>query len=457
MRRLGGTIGDVAVGGGGRFLLVALKEARKLAVFDVNAADVVKTIPLASTNALIAAGANKLLVAFPEEQVFERRDLETLEREGGGHVSPIDGRITALAMGSDSDGPALALWYPRARGYSAYLKASNRYLNEPEARFSFIDIDRLSVLKVGSIDLGKAAVLKESDSLSASGGSFMLQPDLGQRLGYKVYLRASAGSGLFEIVVLPMQLMFLKAQGKQVRWLNPSGTFFASQSLSPNGGFRGTVDEAVPSGQSRPIFIRSADPAYYLSLRGLPGNVAGTEGGLGNIEGLASPRAAVTATVHAAGDGSPLFTVHGLDEMAPHLKMSAWFHDDLTIDKRFHLVPAAHLFITVPPSNDCLVLRHLDIDRAIERADGEPLVILSSTALTAVAGGRVEHHIVARSKKGSVTYALADGPDGLKVSPEGMLTWEVPVQLKGQEVTAVVTVSEPSGDERFQTIRILVE
>ena len=165
----------------------------------------------------------------------------------------------------------------------------------------------------------------------------------------------------------------------------------------------------------------------------------------------------VTATVHAAGDGSRLLTVHGLDEMAIQLKMTAWFHDDLTIDKRFHLVSSAHLFITIPPSNDCLVLRHLDIDEAIGRAGSEPLIIFSSTALKASAGSKFEHRIVALSKKGAVTYELSDGPDGMKVAPDGMLTWQVPARLKGQEVTAVVTVSEPSGDERFHTIKILVE
>ena len=455
MRHLGGTIGDVAVGGGGRFLLVALKEVRKLAVFDVNAADVVKTIPLPSTNALIAAGANKLLIAFPDEQVLERWDLATLEREGGGHISPIDGCIRALAMGSDSDGPALALWYPRSL---LDQQLSGRLLLQgPEARFSFIDLDRLSVLKAGSIQIGKSVSMKESDSLSASGGSFILEPNLGQRRGYKPYLRASAASDRFEVVVLPMQLMIVKAQGNQVVWLNTSGTFDASAALSPNGGFRGTVDEAVPSGQPRPIYIRTADPDYYLSLSGLPGNVAGTEGGLGNIEGRASPGAAVSATVHAAGNGSRLFTVHGLGEMAVDCKMSDWFHDDLTIDKRFHLVPAARLFITIPPTNDCLVIRHLDIDQASDRAASEPLLILSATRLKASAGSKLEHRIVARARKGAVRFELSDGPDGLNVAPDGMVTWEVPARFKGQEATAVITVSEPSGEERFHTIKILVE
>ena len=246
MRRLGGTIGDVAVGGGGRFLLVALKEARKLAVFDVNAADVVKTIPLASTNVLSAAGANKLLIAFPEEQVLERWDLGTLEREGGSHISPIDGWIRALAMGSDSDGPALVLWYPRARGYPAYLKASNYFFGEPGARFSFIDLDRLSVLKAGSIEFGKSSPIKESDSLSTSGGSFVLQPELGNRRGYKVYLRASAGSDLFEISVLPMQLLFLK------RKVGGSGCSIPAERSSPAKRSAPTAASAAPSMKQSP-------------------------------------------------------------------------------------------------------------------------------------------------------------------------------------------------------------
>jgi hypothetical protein len=108
--------------------------------------------------------------------------------------------------------------------------------------------------------------------------------------------------------------------------------------------------------------------------------------------------------------------------MALHLKMSAWFHDHLTIDKRFHFVPAAQLLITIPPSNDRLMLRHRDVDLALDRPGSEQLIIQSSPTLTASAGNKIEHRIVARSKKGRVTYSLADGPDGLKVAADGMLT-----------------------------------
>jgi hypothetical protein len=451
VRQLGGTIGDIAVGGGGRFLVVALKEARKLAVFDVNAGDIVKTIPLPSPGALIAAGANKLLIAFPEEQLLERWDLATLTREGGSHISPIDGWIRAIALGCDSDGPALAVWYPRARGYPKQLAAGKTYIREPETRFSFIDLDRLTVPRAGSIEIGNLVPINKGDSLSASGGSFMLDPNLGHR--YKVYLRASAGGGVFEIVVLPMEIFFLKANGKHISMVSHEVRFLADP---PRGFFTGPVVEFDQS-VARPVFIHSVDPTYYLGISGLPLNVAGNRGGLGNTDAIASPQGPVTAAIHAAGDGSRLFTIHGLDEMALSVKMSDWFHDDLTIEKRFHFVPAAKLLITVPPSNDRLVLRHLDVDAILDRAGGEQLSILSPPTLTASAGHVLEHRIIARSRKGRVTCALADGPDGLKIAADGTLTWAVPAQLKGQVVTVVATLSDESGDERFHTIKITVE
>ena len=63
VEKLDGTISDVVEGGGGRYLLLTLRNARKLAVFDTNAAAIVKTIALPSPNAIVAAGAKMPLSA----------------------------------------------------------------------------------------------------------------------------------------------------------------------------------------------------------------------------------------------------------------------------------------------------------------------------------------------------------------------------------------------------------
>jgi hypothetical protein len=452
VRPLEGTISDVVAGGGGRYLLLALKEARKLAVFDVSAVAVVKTLPLASPNALIAAGAKKLLVAYPDEKLLERFDLATLEREGGSHVSPIDGRIRAIVMGSDSDGPALALWNPDRTKSTMY-----------QGRFSFIDLTSLSVLKVASIAAARSAATRGMSRLSTSGGSFMLDPNLGEERGVRAYARASAGGGLFGIWRSTMGCFILQARGSALVE-NDLHSELAPLAPGPDGrtfltglGTRIDVDgkpvdrvEAIDFRKPRVVAVPSCDPAYFLKVGGLPSVVC-------DPHHVSSPAGLVTASVHAAGDGSRLVTVYGLDEMASTVKMEDWFPDDLTTEKRFHFVPAAGLLITVPPTNDRLVIRRLDMTGAGDQAGGGGIVVLSVPTLTATAGRKLVHRIAARSGKGGITFALADGPDGLAVSREGEVTWLVPGKLKGEDVKVVVTVGDTSGDEIFHTLTIRVE
>ena len=181
VRTLESKIDDVAVGGGGRYLILTLKDARKLAVFDVNAADIVKTITLPSESVLVAAGAKSLVVAFPDQEIFQRWDLETMTRQGSSFPSPIKGRLKALAMGNDSDGPLLAVWF---------TDSSNGFPQQP--RFSFLDPKSLTVLKAGPISNGG---FQGIGSVSPSGGSVVLHPALQAR----VHVRASAGGDLFGI------------------------------------------------------------------------------------------------------------------------------------------------------------------------------------------------------------------------------------------------------------------
>ena len=98
------TITDLAVGGGGRYLLLTLKQADSsyaLGVFDVNLATLLKRIPLSSPNTLVAAGAKRFLIASPDENQIQCWDLATLQPLGERRTSPIDGRLKSLAIGSD--------------------------------------------------------------------------------------------------------------------------------------------------------------------------------------------------------------------------------------------------------------------------------------------------------------------------------------------------------------------
>jgi hypothetical protein len=65
VKTLPSTFDDLAVGGGGRFLILHLDKIRKLACFDVNEAKVVKYIDLPEDNVKFAAGQDVLLIGLP--------------------------------------------------------------------------------------------------------------------------------------------------------------------------------------------------------------------------------------------------------------------------------------------------------------------------------------------------------------------------------------------------------
>ena len=346
VRTLENKVHDVAVGGGGRFLILTLKDARKLAVFDVNAADVVKTIELPSGNVVVVAGATTLVIALPDLAVFERWDLGTMTRQGERVPSSIKGRLKSLAMGSDSDGPLLAVWYP----------ASSNNSTDP-ARFSFLDPNTFKVLKAGPMT---NRGLQGISSVSASGGCIRLHPFFQDR----VHVRASAGGDLYGIWHTdssPSGFLTLAVHGAA---LDGIYNHDALEHLAPGQDGRtvytgrgGVLDakgkpvrrDDSPPGTNPEVTIPSADPAYYLGIKGLSGNTSararsGTE------------YARLTASIHAAADGARLLIVRDLDEMDGESRDESLIESDFTVDKRFHFSPAANLLVTIPFANDRVVI-----------------------------------------------------------------------------------------------------
>jgi hypothetical protein len=438
VRLLEGTLSDVTFGGGGRYLLLTLKDDRKLAVFDINAVDVVKTIPLPSSNVLVAAGAKTFLIAFPDEKLIQRWDLETLARDGGNQPLAIDGRLIRLALGSDSDGPALAAWSPNATG------------THPETRFSFIDPNSLKVLRVQpSADGGSF----HGGTLSASGGSFTVAYISDDR----PHLRASAGGGLFGMWssrLSPSGFVSLIVDGKLLKATHLHESF-GHVVPGPDGrslftGYVGRVDQSgkppnqteVRTRQGNEMTIPSTDPSYYLSVprQSTPN----------------SPGGPVTAAIHLTGDDRRVLTVAGLNEMASAAGNGGGKDADLTVEKRFHLVPAANLLITIPPSNDRLVLRRLDLAEMLEQQLGDYLLATSPAFLTVEADREFEHQVEVKARKGPVTYVMNSGPEGMVVSPAGKVTWKAAPNRRGREVAAVLTIGDATGQEIFHTIRIRI-
>src|SRR5262249_4113745 len=112
-RLLPAPVADVAVGGGGRYLILHLPSQKKLSVFDVTEARVVQYIPAEADKVRFAAGLDKLLVVLDSKTV-ERWGLASLKKEDSAEL-PFKAAVHSAAMGSASNGP-LVLGGPEMRG-----------------------------------------------------------------------------------------------------------------------------------------------------------------------------------------------------------------------------------------------------------------------------------------------------------------------------------------------------
>ena len=414
----------------------------------MNAAEFVKTITLPSDTAIAVAGANTLVIAFPDQALFQRWDLETMTRKGASFPSPIKGRLKGLAMGNDSDGPLLAVW----------SADSTNNIAEP-SRFSFIDPNSFKVLKAGSISNGG---LQGIGSVSPSGGTVVLHPFIRDR----VHVRASASGDLYGIWHTDSSPSGFQTLAVHSNVLSGIYNHDALDHLAPGpdgrtvftgrGGVLNAQGKPVRGTDARPpaspeLTVPSPDAAYYLSVSGLITNTPPNAG-----SGSVSAR--VTASVHAASDGTRLLTVRDLDEMDGASVNESRIQDDFTVEKRFHFIPAANLLVTIPFTNDRLVLRGSISARPWTSSEETTSSSRPPQPCTPRLARRSIISSKLLSKAGGIRYTVAQGPDGMNVSPTGKLTWLPPKNAaSGEVVTAVVTVADSAGRECFHTLSIRVD
>jgi hypothetical protein len=148
----------------------------------------------------------------------------------------------------------------------------------------------------------------------------------------------------------------------------------------------------------------------------------------------------VRIAVHAPRDPNPLFTLPRLDAVEALCDGPPWvwrFEDNV------FLIPGAGLVVVLPREPDRLVLHRVDLDAALAKTDA-PYLFVNSRPPAAVPGRRFEYAVDARSKAGGVKFKLDGGPDGMELTAEGLLTWDVPAGL-AETVSVSVVVTDAAG------------
>jgi hypothetical protein len=404
-RALPGPVADAGVGGGGRFIVLNIPSERKIAVFDVNEAKVVKTLSVEDDAASVAAGAEKLIIVGAGK--IERYSLDTFEKEKSVKL-PAGQAGAVVLMGSASRGPLVGLI---------------------DGTPGFLDPNTLGPAKGFTIDINKRDKWSEkSTRVSANGHVITTYNPHSSPQGHTAYVRTGT------------VYKKLAPDNNDVSghfFPGPEGRFFyssvgvlnaAGKPIGKKGAYGDGSRYSLPSAEGEGFFLRIDVPGFPHGDKKKTGRVY----------------------LHATGDDRPLGELTGVQ---PPSALNHWGREKFGVDKHFFLVPSAQLLVVLPESLDKLILHRIDLDKLLATAEYDYLVVASRAPRDAIANTVYTYEPVVKSKKGGVKLKLETGPKGMKIE-DGKLTWPVPAVLVGREVEVSIGVTDAGAREVFHTFKL---
>ena len=459
-------------GAGGRYLILHLSKQRKLAVFDCNEANIVKYLPVPADTIHFAAGLDKLFVGFPGIDVLQRWDLKSFTKEATA-PSPVpislrgldviarsrlgnqEDTSNALAMGSatheplivQSGGDLLNLVFLdpvtfQKTGHRLARAFMNTALPQTYMATQLVVFDGLVLSKL--FWWADYNLAKPLDSKTFQKKCYYVIEEDGGRGQQSTGLHVSANGQVIsdgEVLVRVGKIYRPLLEGGSNLLPGPDGrVLYGNHQLytsegQPLGTKFGTAREMT-------WFVPALHGPYALSY---------------NEKNEADART-VNLAVHLAGELQPLVTLPGIEGLS-ELVSDARGHPVIDgergipvhFDQHLFFAPDAKLLVFIPGDRDRLVLQRVDIEQMLDKAHVDYLYIVSSPPQEFKPGSDYTYRLEVRSRKGTVKYQLRSGPDGMMLSPEGVISWKVPADFAAKEVQVSIAVSDKSGKEIAQT------
>jgi hypothetical protein len=420
-RKLPSQVDRVVAGGGGRYLFLHLPRERQLAVFDASAAKIIKYLPMPSDTIKFTASLDLLLVYIPATNAIERWNLATWQKEVT-LPCPVSGTVKEFLMGSGSHGPLIigATGLPGERDRIGGLRFYDPHALK-EIRYEPV---QEQAARAGSFGVGFDD--RHSTALRVSAN------------GQTITCWNTSGSSGFQMILLQGTTYRTAAPPHQTHTRSgvptPDGELICTeghlftadgQPLRPNESTHGAGVWFVPAVQGK----------YHLAYREVGGKQA-------------------ELSIHLQGEKAELLryrNLRGLD------KLIEWVGGHVSpFEQHLFFIPQAGLLVFLPHTRDKLLLYKFDLDASLEASGIDYLVVTSAAPKSVKKGTAFEYQLDVKSKRKGVQYQLDSGPEGMKISAEGKVTWDVPANYDGEEVSVILTVRDASGQEVLHSFKLKV-
>ncbi|MFN3152300.1 S1C family serine protease [Bremerella sp.] len=397
---------SMTTGGAGRYIVLHLKDTGKLVLLDIAAAEIIRAVDAPGEDLMLAGGLDKLIVLVPSQGLFHRYDLATLTREKS-FPAPSNFHPKKMAMGSASQGPLVC----HTRG-----------------PIELFDIQKLKPINLQGETLTSGTFGDWGYEITVSGDGQTVVGWIPNISGQQYHVMRLSGN----------RTAIAKSQDGYSyggRYLVPN----ADASLYFRDGselFDANLKPLATDHLKDLVLMPCDDPSFFLAVQ--PTDNQKNADAWICASGTLQKIAAVTDVGHVV-DGVRR-TDLGHWQFAPRVK---W-------------LPAASTLASLPQNQKEVLLVRANLKELLQADGGDYLHIVSSPPRTAYVGKRYTYQIDAISSGGQVTYEAASMPDGMKISPTGLVEWTPRTKAIGGEEQAVIIVSA-GGQEAFHRFAITVE
>lgn len=402
--KLPGTITDATLAGGGRYLLLTLGESQKLAVYDLDTATIRKVISLPSTNVLVAGLLEHALVVDRNRNIISRYSLTSFKSDRSSKP-PFQGIVKAIAGGYASEGPVLIHW-------SSGTAALDR------AVYGFMDIDSMKLRDVTLEGRLNNTSYRDVVHMRASASGSV----------YGMWATSHSPQGL-EVLIFSGDRAFSKREHTSVGHVvpGPDGMYLFT-------GIGGVYSSSLVGGDSRrnrvPC-VPTTHPRLYVTVPAEPG----AQRNLGN-----KPFDGVKPGLFQVDSDTPLINLPSL-ELGKSNENRSWMRGDFTLDKRVYYILGANQLISIPLTNDRLVIQRVSLMESLKESGVDYFFVVSTPKRGFRPGKTYRYRIEVASKRPGVRFSLAESPKGMRISPSGDITWKVPSQFRDDKAEVIVNIT----------------
>jgi hypothetical protein len=405
--KLPAEVNRVVRAGRGDILLLQMNSLATVAVFDIKSEQITGYAAHGSDDALVAGTADHIILLARDKKVIQQWTLEPLEKALTVTL-PLAEEIDGLAAGYASSGPVLIM-----------TRQGPRFIN--------------------------LATLKLIDTEGDYGPFWRPHPQS------PLNVAASADGSTFTgwaLSTSPNGIRTLRLEGTKLTWKHEhssAGELIPSADgtlLFTAMGVHDSNLALLDQGWQQGITFPAIHPAYYVGVT------------LGGYRGRPPGEGPPSVSIYSTMDRAMLLALDplpGFSKVVPVARGGS-----LSPYERVIAHPTAKKMVIVDDNRTLLHILPLDLVKALNAKGIDYLFVESLPITTALAGKPYKYPVKVMSKAGNLKFTLNSGPKKMTISPDGVLSWNVPNHFDEKKIGIIVTVEDDSKQSIFHSFTINV-